>query len=130
LYNFLEYHKYGNNIFNNYPTIFEFFIFIVFAILFLFELLNDFNFEPISNNIIFWVNVGLFVYFCGNFFYILLVQNSINADADVQTKLMVVYSIVSIIKNILIGISFLSKVDKSSKNNSNSFPKDLNLDMF
>lgn len=130
LFTFFEYQTNGNNLFNSYPTILEFFIFILFAIFFLFELLNEVNIEPLSNNIIFWINVGLFVYFCGNFFYILLVQNSINADKSVQNKLIIIYSIVSILKNILLSIGFIFSQEPSPKNNSDSFPKDLNLDMF
>lgn len=130
IYNIYEYQKNGNASFNNYPTILEFLIFIIYAIFFLFELISSNIFEPVSNNVIFWINVGLFVYFCGNFFYILLVQNSINADTSVQTKLMIIYSVVSILKNILIGLAFLSKDNKSPNNKSESFPKDLNLDMF
>jgi hypothetical protein len=84
--------------------------------------------SPIYSTIYFWINVGLFVYFTGNFFYILLVENSINANNEVRNQLKIIYSVISILKNIILGFALLQKQTKDISLNS-PFPKDLNLDI-
>ncbi len=85
---------------------------------------------PIYNSIHFWISVGLFMYFTGNFFYILLVEYSTLADAEVKNQLKVIYSAVTIIKNLLLGLAFLSseKTDAESDedyvNNAAGFDKE------
>jgi len=115
--------------FNNYPTIFEFFYFIIIIIYYFFEKLNTVGFTPIYNKISFWIAVGLFFYFTGNFFYILLVENSRNESIQVKNQLIIMYSVVTIIKNLILGLAFLvGKDEDDNANNFIPFPSDLDLD--
>ena len=78
IYNIYDYLKNGNEVFGDIPTVFEFLLFIIFIILYFFESMQIQFEEPIYKSTIFWICVGLFVYFSGNFFYIVLVENSKN----------------------------------------------------
>ncbi len=132
IYNFYDFLKYGNSTFSNTPTIVEFFIFIVFIIIFFFEKMqNDFT-VPIYSTISFWICVGLFVYCTGNFFYILFSENFKNANIEIKNQLKLLYSVITILKNIIIGFSLfnISSQKKSEDSNSAQFPSDINLDAF
>ena len=88
--------------------------------------------SPIYSTIKFWICVGLFVYFTGNFFYILLVENSKNASQEVKNQLTIIYCVVTITKNLILGLAFLNKdeVGKEGEDGSDflDFPNDINLD--
>ncbi len=85
---------------------------------------------PIYNSIHFWISVGLFVYFTGNFFYILLVEYSTLASPEVKNQLKVIYSAVTITKNLLLGLAFLSseKTDQELNENFLNNSKDYDSD--
>ncbi len=131
LYNLYDFLKFGNSAFSNTPTIVEFFIFIVFIIIFFFEKMkNDFTI-PIYNTISFWICVGLFVYCTGNFFYILFSENFKNASIEMKNQLKLLYSIITILKNIIIGCAFFNiSMNKKSEDNDLEFPSNINLDAF
>lgn len=114
--------------FSNYPLLIEFLIFIILIIVFFFEKMVKTISDPIYLNTTFWISVALFFYFTGNFFFLLLSQ--VNSNPAFNFQLLVVCSIVTILKNILLSIGFIFSQEPSPKNNSDSFPKDLNLDMF
>ena len=127
VYNIFDYLKNGNSVFGDIPTIFEFLLFIIFIIIYFFESMQTQIEQPIYKNIIFWICVGLFVYFSGNFFYIVLVEISKNANEFVRNQLKIVYSVVSIIKNLILGFAILN-YNISETNTTNPFPQDLDLD--
>ena len=132
MYNVYDYYKFGNTVFGNLPTLIEFMIFIVVIIFFLFEKMKFSISQPIYETINFWICVGLFVYFTGNFFYILLVENSKNNDPVLKNELMIIYSSVTIGKNLILSFSMVKKqeIDKSSNSNFLNIPSELNLDSF
>lgn len=74
VYNIYDFLRNDNVSFSNNPTLVEFLIFIVLIIFYLFEKMKVNQETPAYSSINFWLNVGLFVYFSGNFFYILLVE--------------------------------------------------------
>lgn len=105
--------------FNVYPLLFEFIFFILAIIYFFYEKMKSFYSYPIYNSIHFWICVGLFVYFTGNFFYILLVEYSSQASVEVKNQLKLIYSAVTITKNLLLGLSFLaSETTEQNPNDS------------
>jgi hypothetical protein len=123
-----DYKKNGSLNFGDNPTLVEFIFFIIIIIIYFFERMQLVNNKPIYNNINFWINVGLFVYFSGNFFYMLLAENSKNADINVKQELMLIYGFVTILKNLILGFSFFLSKNNTNNNNSIPFPEDLNLD--
>jgi hypothetical protein len=91
----------------------------------------QYSFEvPIYQTITFWICVGLFVYFTGSFFYILLAVNSA-ADEQIKNEAIIIFSFVTIIKNFILGFAFLkSESDNISNENTLNVPNELNLDSF
>ncbi len=128
-YNIYDYLSYSNLIFSNNPTLLEFLIFIIFIILFLFEKMQINQENPIYSSISFWVCVGLFVYFTGNFFYILLVQNSANADISIKNQLKLIYCVITISKNLILSFALMkNEIEHSINKYTFQIPKDLNFD--
>jgi len=131
-YNYIDYINFGNTYFGNYPTLTEFFLFIFFIIIYFYEKISIENMSPIYSTIKFWICVGLFVYFTGNFFYILLVENSKNASQEVKNQLTIIYCVVTITKNLILGLAFLNKDEVGNEGEDGSdfsnFPKDINFD--
>ncbi len=127
-YYFYDYIKNGNSTFGNIPTIIEFLIFIFFIIIFFYESMQV-NFQVILyKRINFWLCVGFLIYTSGNFFYILLVEKFFNAQISIKNQLILIYSIVTIIKNIIFSLSFLLKETPQITNNSISYAPDLDLE--
>jgi len=114
------------NEFSLHPFLFEFLTFIIFIIYFFYEKMKLVNKNPIYNNKEFWIFVGIFIYFSGNFFY-LLFSNS-NYSKQFKYQLQIVVSIVTIIKNIIFSLSFLIKETPQITNNSISYVPDLDLE--
>ena len=103
----------------------------LFIIFFLFEKIQINHEIPIYSLISFWVCVGLFVYFTGNFFYILLVQNSANADSGIKNQLKLIYCVITISKNLILSFALIKNEIENTINKYNfQIPKDLNFDSF
>lgn len=132
IYNIYDFFSNDNVSFSNNPTLIEFLIFIVLIIFYLFEKMKVNQETPAYSSINFWLNVGLFVYFTGNFFYILLVENSATASIAVKNQLIVIYCIITIMKNLILSFAFVKNdIEDSIKNNNKfQFPQDLNFDTF
>ncbi len=115
--------------FNSYPLLIEFFSFILFIIYYFSEKILIPSFQPIYKKISFWICVGLFFYFTGNFFYILLVENSRNQPAEVKNQLILIYSLVTITKNLILGFSiWIGDESDNNPNNFIPFPENIDLD--
>ncbi len=129
VYNLVDVKIDGLSYFDNKSTLIEFLFFIVIIIFYFFELIKLNVATPIYRKISFWICVGLFFYFTGNFFYILLVENSRNESVSVKNQLIFVYSIVTIIKNLILGGAFFAGNEgDDNPNNFISFPSDIDLD--
>ena len=113
VYNVFDYFSIGDFSFGNTPTLIEFLVYISSILFFFFEVMKNFSKDTI-NSINFWICVGLFVYFTGNFFYILLVEYSAHASAEVKNQLKLIYSIVTIAKNVLLGLAFFANNNKET----------------
>ena len=94
------------------PLIFEYLILLAFIIYFFFEVIQETVVEPIYHKPIFWISVGFIINFSGNFFVLLSSIKSFD-DESFRDVFTVIYSSVTIIKNILLSISLTidSKLD-------------------
>jgi hypothetical protein len=108
----------SNQIFNSTTTLIQFLFLILFSLFYLFDYLDNLELIPLTRNPYFFISISLLFYFAGNFFYILLVNNSKDAEQQVQLYLIVSYSIVSIIKNILLSISIIKLKNNSKVKNA------------
>jgi hypothetical protein len=96
--------SYNLNEFKNGSTLFEFFALIIITIYFFYEKLFQFELEESIINKKFIIIIGLFLYFTGNFFYMLLVEISKSSTTEIKTNLTVIYCSITILKNIIISI--------------------------
>lgn len=81
---------------------------------------------PLYQTMSFWIFVAFFLYFTGNFFFFLILGTS--PSKEIQQFMILVYSGVTILKNILLSLSF--KFFEPIENNKQSLtiPTELNLD--
>lgn len=96
--------NYSMNEFKNGSTLFEFFALIVLTIYYFYERLSRFDIEKSIVNKTFIIIIGLFLYFTGNFFFMLLVEISKSSTSEIKSNLTVIYCSITIIKNIIIAI--------------------------
>lgn len=84
---------------------------------------------PLYQLISFWVAVGMLLNFSGNFFYMMLILEYEDKETLIQMK--VIYSIVSIIKDVVMSLALLGKEPEDNVS-SNDFilPENLDLDEF
>jgi len=90
------------------PLILEYLILLIFIIYFFFEVIQETVIEPIYTKAIFWISVAFIINFSGNFFLFLYSKNSFNNE-EFQRQYTIIYSSVTILKNILLCISVTIK---------------------
>ncbi len=84
---------------------------------------------PLYQSISFWICVGLFIYFTGNFFFFLFITSS--KDKQFIEQMRLIYMIVTIIKNIVICFAFLSnEIIETDKDKEFQIPNEIDLDGF
>lgn len=83
---------------------------------------------PLYQSISFWICVGLFIYFTGNFFFFLFITSS--KDKQFIEQMKIIYGIVTICKNIVLCIALLSSEKIESQDDILHIPNDLDLDSF
>jgi hypothetical protein len=82
--------------------------FIIVIIYFFFEKMKQEANEPLFQTFIFWFAVAFIINFAGNFLLYVYSETS-NKDADFKTNYTIIYSTVTIIKNILLCIAVTIK---------------------
>jgi hypothetical protein len=81
---------------------------------------------PIYKQISFWICVGLFIHFSGNFFYYLLITSTKDVALIMQMK--VVGSIVSITKDIILSLAWFAHERVETAADIIHIPDGLDLD--
>lgn len=116
--------------FDTTPSIVEFLILISFLVYFFYEKMQTVVSYPLYQNISFWIAVGLFIYFTGNFFYLVFIYSSNDVSFILQMKY--IYSIVTISKNIILALALFGTEPDNADNNPDTLdlPSNLNLDEF
>lgn len=122
--------------YNNGPQLVELLFFIVVIIYYFFERMRYTVAVPLYQTLSFWISVGLFVYFSGVFFYILLVETyfskSPSADRDrILNELKMISCSVVILKNLILGFAVTVKETGEEAEEYNfNIPLDMDLDSF
>ena len=94
------------------PVIVEYVLLLSFIIYFFFEIMQESSVvEPIYHRVIFWVSVAFIINFSGNFFLFLYSKNSFNNE-EFQRQYTIIYSTVTILKNLLLCIAVMRKENK------------------
>jgi hypothetical protein len=84
--------------------------------------------EPVYQKAIFWISVAFIINSAGNFFLFLYSKNSFNEDPNFKRQYTIIYTTVTVIKNLLLCISILIK--ETPKNESDDPIFDVDLDSF
>jgi len=95
---------------------------------YLFEVMQETVLEPIYQKAIFWISVAFIINSAGNFFLFLYSKNSFNDDPNFKRQYTIIYTTVTVIKNMLLCISILIK--ETPKNESDKVTFDVDLDSF
>jgi hypothetical protein len=99
--------------FDSFPSGIECILIISYCIFFLFEKIKEPDSLFLYNTPMFWVVVGLILYFSGTFFLYIYSQNNVG-DENFQKTYMFVNSGFNILKMLLISVAFLVKPPKES----------------
>lgn len=130
LYIILDYFNDAKNSLPNNPSVVEFLVFIVILIYFFFEKMTQSALVPIYQTINFWICVGLFLYFTGSFFFLLLLANVDKSDIKLKSEMKIIYSVVTITKNIILGLALLTREEKEEEIKEFHMPDELYFDNF
>ena len=122
----LNYLKSDPTIFNNKTLLVEFSLFIVIIVYYFFEKMRVVTRIPLYQSISFWLCVGLFIYFTGNFFYLLFTAT--DPDPEFKAQMRIVYTAVTIFKDIILCLAWLANEQKATIEDELRIPKDLHLD--
>ncbi len=103
------------------PVTIEYLTLLAFIIFFLFEEMQRTNNEPIYQKAVFWISVAFILNFSGNFFLFLYSKNNFN-DLVFQKNYTIIYSTVTVVKNIILCVSahIYSKQKMTTKSNEHS----------
>ena len=111
------------------PLIFEYLILLIFIVYFFFEVIQETVIEPIYHKSIFWISVAFILNFSGNFFLLLSSVNSFDNEVFRDT-FTIIYSSVTIIKNVLLCISVSIKETDTENKSLNDLGIDPELDKY
>ena len=109
------------------PATVEHILLLFFIIYYFFEVMKNTVIEPIYQRAIFWISVAFIINSSGNFFLFLYSKNSYN-DEIFKTQYTIIYTTVTVIKNLLLCISILIKEKHESLSQNNLI--DIDLDSF
>ena len=121
-----DYFKANSVGFNNIPAIISFILCLIFLIYYFFEKMNFVSTHPLYKTISFWLCVGLFIYFSGNFFYLLFIKST--KDIEQIASMKIVYTIVSITKDIVLALAWFAHERNETNDSIITIPDGLNLD--
>ncbi len=101
------------------PLLTECLFFISLFIYFFFEKMKQDINEPLFNTFIFWIAVAFLINFSGNFLLFVYSETS-NKEPDFKTNYTIIYSTVTIIKNILLCIAVTMKENLTKNTSANN----------
>ena len=100
---------------------------LIIIIYFFFETMQEVVPIPIYQKAIFWISVAFIINSAGNFFLFLYSKNSYN-DETFRRQYTIIYTTVTVIKNLLLCISILIKETPKISSSTETF--DIDLDSF
>ena len=106
------------------PLSVEHILLLIFIIYYFYEIMQESVVEPIYQKAIFWISVAFIINSAGNFFLFLYSKNSFN-DEVFKKQYTIIYTTVTVIKNLLLCLSILIKEKKDSLPPDNLFNIDL-----
>lgn len=102
------------------PLVIECLTLLIILLYILYEKMSFSFVIPIYQTSFFWISVAFIIYFAGNFFLFLYSENSYN-DEVFKKQYTLIYSFVTIMKNILLCIGISIKENKQPDLSDNTF---------
>ncbi len=127
LYSFIDFYLSKPGEFSFIPLVIECFFFIIVIVFFLYEKVRYDVSSPIYYISGFWISVAFLTYFSGNFF-LFLFSKSMYKDSNFRAQYALIYSTVTIIKNIFLCTAILANANQNLKEANNNI--DIDLDSF
>lgn len=124
----IQQYLYVTTYFSVLPLLVEFIFFMIVIIYFFYEKMKTELIRPLYQSMTFWLSVGLFIYFSGNFFYLLLIQST--DDIALKNQFKIIYCIITIAKNLLLSCAFFASEEVQTTSKEFNIPDELNLDSF
>lgn len=125
-YNFINSPKL---VFDFIPLVVECLFFTVVILYYFYETMR-LNFStPLFQLPVFWISVAFLIYFSGNFFLFLFSRSMENVPGF-QDQYELIYSVITITKNILLSIAIFVNRNLIIQKDNTSIPSNLNLDSF
>ena len=112
--------------FNNYPALIEFSVFILIIVFYFYEKISIISSIPLFKSISFWLCVGLFIYFTGNLFFLLLIPST--SDKEILKQMFLIYSGVTITKNLILSTAWFANETVQTDADIIKLPENMNLD--
>jgi len=107
------------------PVSVEHITLLIIIVFYFFEVMQEIGVEPIYQKAIFWISVAFIINSAGNFFLFLYSKNSFNDDIF-QKQYTIIYTTVTVLKNLILCISIFIKVEIKLEPNKMFFKIDLN----
>jgi glucan phosphoethanolaminetransferase (alkaline phosphatase superfamily) len=113
------------------PQLLEYMVFIVIIIFYFFERMRFSLTRPLYQTVNFWISVGLFVYFSGSFFYILLVEDFFRKSHRILMEFRQISTAIVLLKNLVLSFAVCVKeMPEETGEYEFNIPLDMNLDSF
>jgi len=129
IYALFDYYISNKNTFNNHSNIVSYLLLIIFIVYFFFEKMRTVVVYPLYQSTVFWICVGLFLYFTGTFFFFVFITTSSGADKDFVRTMSHIYLISVVVKNIILCLSLFATNNNDERDeNVLHIPTDLDLD--
>ncbi len=101
-------------------------MFILLLLYYFYEKMAVVSKIPLYNSITFWICVGLFIYFTGNFFF--YVMSSSIKDLSLKNLMVGIYATVSITKDIILSLAWLAHERTETNSDILRIPDEMQLD--
>ena len=113
-------------VFNNFPALLEFSIFILLIIFYFYEKMNVISSVPLYKTISFWLCVGLFIFFTGNLSFLIFIRYT--KDHALIDQMQLIYSFVTITKNIILAGAWFAHEKLQTEADIIQLPENMKLD--
>jgi hypothetical protein len=129
LFSIYDYYISAPGHFSFKPLVLECLYFLSIIVFFFYQKIQISTSTPIYNSPVFWISVAFLIYFSGNFFNFLL-SNSMYNDQKFKVLFTIIYSSVTIIKNIFLCSAVITNRDQVNQQQMEAKPIDIDLGSF
>ncbi|MFT3981918.1 MAG: hypothetical protein QM687_15740 [Ferruginibacter sp.] len=126
LYAIIDYIVSDKAEFNNHSNIVSYFLLLLIIIYFFYEKMRTVVVYPLYQSTVFWICVGLFLYFAGTFFFFIFINTS--RDPEFKNNMSHIYMVSVVAKNVILCLSLFASPKKEEDDSILHIPTDLDLD--